>query len=334
MVAVFGDSQEAIRWTAPLEPGPGQRLARRINRMAWNLLAHVIATENHWVPGHSGIPGNEEADCPANFAWDASGSTVIQRQYTTASNRARRIFEGRSATKVKWEADNCNKNFSYRLTGKNGTQRPVPMTSVKTSLATRFYRLKCGHVRTGVFLKRFDHREDDKCSWFGGGGSMAAQTRDHLFPHCSWWREQQKVPWKAVGKATGWKAGRCRHMQISEVFSIEECNQAKMDFLAATEVGKFTPKWMAAWSGRRGWLRGGGEAAVDKYMFSFLFLSIHFCSAPSLNIQMSAGMKGSGGGAPPSSRLARRRRGLSRSCHTLFRVNTVWLNNNHNETLT
>jgi len=167
---------------------------------------------------------------------------VIQRQYTTASNRARRIFEGRSATKVKWEADNCNKNFSYRLTGKNGTQRPVPMTSVKTSLATRFYRLKCGHVRTGVFLKRFDHREDDKCSWFGGGGSMAAQTRDHLFPHCSWWREQQKVPWKAVGKATGWKAGRCRHMQISEVFSIEECNQAKMDFLAATEVGKFTPK--------------------------------------------------------------------------------------------
>jgi len=28
-----------------------------------------------------------------------------------------------------------------------------------------------------------------------------------------------------------------------------------------------------------------------------------------------SGTKGSGGGAPPSSRLARRRRGLSRSCH-------------------
>jgi len=34
-------------------------------------------------------------------------------------------------------------------------------------------------------------------------------------------------------------------------------------------------------------------------------------------------------GAPPSSRLARRRRGLFRSCHTLVRVNTVWLNNNN-----
>jgi len=88
-VAVFSDSQAAIRRTAHLEPGPGQRLARRINRRARNLLAHGVATEIHWVPGHSGIPGNEEADRQANLARDASGSTVIERPYTSASNRAR-----------------------------------------------------------------------------------------------------------------------------------------------------------------------------------------------------------------------------------------------------
>ena len=40
----------------------------------------------------------------------------------------------------------------------------------------------------------------------------------------------------------GWKAGRCRHVQISELFSMEKCDQAVMDFLAATDVGKFPPK--------------------------------------------------------------------------------------------
>jgi len=103
-----------------------------------NLLAHGIATEIHWVLGHSGIPGNEQADRQATLARDASGSKVIERPYTSAPNRARRISERRSAAQGKWEADRCSKHFSYRLKGKGGTKRPIPMTSVK-SLAARFY---------------------------------------------------------------------------------------------------------------------------------------------------------------------------------------------------
>jgi hypothetical protein len=67
-VAVFSDWQAAIRREAHLEPGPGQRLARRITSRARSLLDHGIATEVHWLPGHSGIPGNEEADHQANLA--------------------------------------------------------------------------------------------------------------------------------------------------------------------------------------------------------------------------------------------------------------------------
>jgi len=129
-------------------------------------------------------------------------------------------------------------HFSYRLKGKAGTKGPIPMRNVK-SLAARFYRLKSGHAPTGVYLKRFGHRDDDKCWWCGGTES---QTLEHLFLHCSPWRDQQRELWKAVGKATGWKVGRCRHLQISEVFTIGECDQAVMAFLAATEVGKFPPK--------------------------------------------------------------------------------------------
>jgi len=75
-----------------------------------------------------------------------------------------------------------------------------------------------------------------------GRGRTATHTREHLFRHWGRWRDKQKPPRKSVGKATGWKAGRCRHVQIAELVSIEACYQPVMDFLVATEVGKFPPK--------------------------------------------------------------------------------------------
>jgi hypothetical protein len=45
-----------------------------------------------------------------------------------------------------------------------------------------------------------------------------------------------------VGKATGWKAGIWRHMQVSELGSIEECYQPVIQMLMVTEVGKLPPK--------------------------------------------------------------------------------------------
>ena len=59
---------------------------------------------------------------------------------------------------------------------------------------------------------------------------------------------------------------------------------------------------------------GGGNGFIPFFVFIFL---------------LSAGTTGSEGGAPLSSQLTRRRRGLLRSCHTLMTVNTVWLNNNN-----
>jgi hypothetical protein len=49
-------------------------------------------------------------------------------------------------------------------------------------------------------------------------------------------------------------------VQISELFSMEKCDQAVMDFLAATDVGKFPPKTSG---GARAGLKVFGPGAVS-----------------------------------------------------------------------
>jgi len=67
-VAVCNDLEAVIRRTEHLDPGPGQPLARYIDRSARNLLETSIEKEIDRVPGHTGIPGNEDADRQANLS--------------------------------------------------------------------------------------------------------------------------------------------------------------------------------------------------------------------------------------------------------------------------
>jgi hypothetical protein len=47
--------------------------------------------------------------------------------------------------------------------------------------------------------------------------------------------------WKKVGKVTGWKVGCYRRAQVSLLFSLEICDMAVMNCLAAMAIGKFPP---------------------------------------------------------------------------------------------
>ena len=57
--------------------------------------------------------------------------------------------------------------------------------------------------------------------------------------HCSRWKSQQWELSKKVGKVTGWNVGWCQRAQVLELFSMEICDKAVMDFLAAMDVRKF-----------------------------------------------------------------------------------------------
>jgi len=56
-------------------------------------------------------------------------------------------------------------------------------------------------------------------------------------------------------------------VKVSELLSIEKCDQAVMDFLAATDVGKFPPK-------TGGGVRAGGLSLISSLFLCIIYLSL------------------------------------------------------------
>jgi hypothetical protein len=112
------------------------------------------------------------------------------------------------------------------------------MNSVRPR-AGRFYRVKSGHMPVGTELNESRHQNDDIWWWIGSTGRMASHRQEYLLHHSSRWKDQENVLWKVVGKLTGWKAGRCRHMQVPERLPTELCVLVVIHFLEAADIGKF-----------------------------------------------------------------------------------------------
>jgi len=65
---------------------PWIAIGKKYQQRAWALLHdHGIETEIRWIPGHSGIPGNEEADRQANVVRGGRGSSLGAIENTEVS---------------------------------------------------------------------------------------------------------------------------------------------------------------------------------------------------------------------------------------------------------
>jgi ribonuclease HI len=64
-IHIFTDNQSAIKRASTLARGPGQETAYEIHELALTLKNYDTTITIHWVPGHTNIAGNDDADKPA-----------------------------------------------------------------------------------------------------------------------------------------------------------------------------------------------------------------------------------------------------------------------------
>ena len=167
-----------------------------------------VSVSIHWVPGHSGIDGNEIAD---QWAGDAAARELKRRGRTTyrAGMTAEAPMVSRAFMKatIRHRAVNSwresivkggSRRRSYVVLGRGTIPRiPPALGLARRDLAVRFFQLASGHAMIAPFLKeKFGWVSSDQCWWCGGG----RQSREHLFKECHSWKEEIKNLWKEVGE--------------------------------------------------------------------------------------------------------------------------------------
>jgi ribonuclease HI len=113
---IFSDSQAALRRCSNDRPGPGQAQARDIIDGEKVLKMNNCTVMLRWVPGHKGVPGNEQADAMAKRAAkeppeDAYSKRIMKT--TSLTYLARKTTETRTKATKEWIETRTAKNKAY-----------------------------------------------------------------------------------------------------------------------------------------------------------------------------------------------------------------------------
>ncbi len=163
-IHVFLDSQAAINRLREAYAGGGQEEALRAHSAARKLAERGQLVTIHWVPGHSHVPGNEQADQAARSAASkpARGSSRLSLAYIR-----RAYSEAKAAIRARWIAKTpkgCPTGLirAYKLPPGWGIE-PEAAKAPK-SVVRHYYQLKTGHAPVGAYLHRVKRRESAACS--------------------------------------------------------------------------------------------------------------------------------------------------------------------------
>jgi hypothetical protein len=172
-VTIHSDAQAAIAGVGHTGTGPGQDRAIRVVKAVKDRLTQGWKTCIEWVPGHTGIAGNERPD-------QVAGEAAAEKH------------KGR--TSIAWLKERISQHYTMAKDtevekGKHSIIPPAPKQSFLDSAPNRISRtiaqIRTGHWLRAPYLKRVRKNRDeeisDKCWWCG----KFRMSRTHIFLRCT-----------------------------------------------------------------------------------------------------------------------------------------------------
>ena len=181
-VVIFTDSQSALDAIASHKEKPSHLIEELLSNCHNASNKYNINITLQWIPGHSGIFGNEQADTLAKL-----GSNMPQPNKTTSFNTAKSLAKKHSKQtwKSQWEQNDTGRNlFKYQ-------SAPDPKDAIHTlerKHQCNIFRLRTGHSLLNAHRSRLNPQVRPNCRHC----NYQYETVEHHLLYCERLKETRK----------------------------------------------------------------------------------------------------------------------------------------------
>jgi ribonuclease HI len=220
---VFSDNQAAVMRMATFKASTGQTASLEVQQACKTISEYDCRISLQWVPGHTEVEGNEEADRLAKAATEIPQPSL----YMTTVTYLRRI--ARACSQIEWAKEWRSLNNTGRSYARAWKRKPDAIfegNNRKTiSLITQ---LRTAHGYFRAYLAPLPNNQIETESCFCD--EEALQTPHHLLLRCDRYREQRRGLLKAINQ-------RNPKWATASVMHNAGIHDELLDFLNATQIG-------------------------------------------------------------------------------------------------